>query len=255
MGETGGWDASWAVQPVLPFDTPQLQEKNGAIYTKPWVVELMLDLAGYTPSANLVDACAVEPAAGDGAFLVPMARRLVATCRRQQRPIRDCCPSLLGCELEEASAAQARASLTTCLLAEGILGADVAALVHCWVRTANYLLDAPRIPPADFVIGNPPYIRLEDMDDTLAAIYRAAYRTMVGRADLYIAFFEAALRQLKAGGVCAFICADRWMLNQYGAELRRFITASFAVETVVEMHNAAAFADEVSAYPAIVVTQ
>jgi hypothetical protein len=61
------------------------------------------------------------------------------------------------------------------------------------------------------------------------------------------------LRQLKAGGVCAFICADRWMLNQYGAELRRFITASFVVETVVEMHNAPAFADEVSAYPAIVV--
>jgi hypothetical protein len=253
MGETVGWDASWAVQPGLPFDTPQIQEKNGAIYTKPWVVELMLDLAGYTPSANLVDACAVEPAAGDGAFLVPMARRLVAACRRQQRPIRDCCPSLLAFELDEASAVQARTSLTTCLLAEGIPGADVAGLVHCWVRTANYLLDVPQLPPADFVIGNPPYIRLEDMDDTLAAIYRAAYRTMVGRADLYIAFFEAALRQLKAGGICAFICADRWMLNQYGAELRRFITASFAVETVVEMHNAPAFADEVSAYPAIIV--
>jgi hypothetical protein len=60
---------------------------------------------------------------------------------------------------------------------------------------------------------------------------------MVGRADLYIAFFEAALRQLKAGGVCAFVCADRWMLNHYGAERRRFITASCAVETVVEMHK------------------
>jgi adenine-specific DNA-methyltransferase len=253
MGETVGWDASWAVQLGLPFDTPQIQEKNGAIYTKPWVVELMLDLAGYSQDANLVDACAVEPAAGDGAFLVPMARRLVAACNQQQRPIRDCCPSLRAFELDEASAAQARTRLTACLLAEGIPRADVAALVQCWVRTANYLLDAPQLPPADFVIGNPPYIRLEDMDDTLAAIYRAGYRTMVGRADLYIAFFEAALRQLKAGGVCAFICADRWMLNQYGAELRRFITASFAVEVVLEMHNVPAFADEVSAYPAIVV--
>ena len=28
--------------------------------------------------------------------------------------------------------------------------------------------------------------------------------------------FEAALRQLKVGGGCAFICADRWMSNQYG---------------------------------------
>jgi hypothetical protein len=67
---------------------------------------------------------------------------------------------------------------------------------------------------------------------------------MVGRADLYI-----ALRQLKAGGVYACICADRWMLTQYSAERRRFITASCAVD------NAPAFADEVSAYPGIVVTQ
>jgi adenine-specific DNA-methyltransferase len=47
------------------------------------------------------------------------------------------------------------------------------------------------------------------MDDTRAAIYRAAYRTMIGWADLCIAFFEAALRQFKAGAVRAFTCADR----------------------------------------------
>src|SRR5256714_989462 len=252
VGETV-WDTSWVVQIRLPFDIPQIQEKNGAIFTKPWVVELMLDLAGYTQDADLVDAWAGEPAAGDGAFIVPMAQRLVAACRRQQRPVLDCLSSLRAFELGEASAAQARANLTACLLAEGIARADVETLVQHWIQTGNYLLDAPHLSPADFVIGNPPYIRLEDMEDAIAATYRAAYRTMVGRADIYIAFFEAALRQLKPGGVCAFICADRWMLNQYGAELRRFITASFAMETIVKMHNAGAFADEVSAYPAIVV--
>ncbi|MDP9364722.1 MAG: SAM-dependent methyltransferase, partial [Chloroflexota bacterium] len=52
---------------------------------------------------------------------------------------------------------------------------------------------------------------------------------------------------------CAFICADRWMLNQYGAELRRLVTSSYAVETVIELHRADAFEDAVSAYPAITV--
>src|SRR5262249_11370659 len=80
-----------------------------------------------------------------------------------------------------------------------------------------------------------------------------AFPTMRGRADLYIAFFEASLRQLKERGVCAFICADRWMRNQYGAELRRLVTREFSVETVVEMHDAHAFHAEVDAYPAITV--
>ena len=49
----------------------------GAIYTRPWTVELILDLAGYHPEADLVGALAVEPAAGDGAFLMPMVERLL----------------------------------------------------------------------------------------------------------------------------------------------------------------------------------
>jgi hypothetical protein len=106
---------------------------------------------------------------------------------------------------------------------------------------------------ADFVIGNPPYVRLEDIPQEIAAIYREAYPTMRGRADLYIAFFEAALRTLREGGVCGFICADRWMRNQYGSELRELVTSAFGVEVVIEMHKADAFDDEVDAYPAITV--
>jgi hypothetical protein len=41
------------------------------------------------------------------------------------------------------------------------------------------------------------------------------------------------------------------MRNQYGAELRGLITSAFAVDVVIEMHNADAFHDEVDAYPAI----
>ncbi len=114
-------------------------------------------------------------------------------------------------------------------------------------------LDAPKLPHADFVIGNPPYIRPEDLDAKTMARYRGLYKTMVARADLYVAFYEAALKQLKPGGVCAYICADRWMLNQYGAELRRLVTSGFGVEAVIEMHQADAFELEVSAYPAITV--
>jgi adenine-specific DNA-methyltransferase len=106
---------------------------------------------------------------------------------------------------------------------------------------------------SDFVVGNPPYVRLEDIPVSVADFYRKSFVTMRGRADLYVAFFEAALRQLNEGGVCAFICADRWMRNQYGAGLRELVTSGFSVDTVIEMHRADAFHDEVDAYPAITV--
>ncbi len=243
-------------QTFLPFryvPSGPLAESKGVVYTKSWVVDLLLDLAGYGDRMNLVDALAVEPAAGEGAFLVAMARRLAASCVRQGRPLSDCESSLIAYELDDASAETARWAVADALLAAGVGMPAASKLAACWIRTGDYLIDAPRLPRADFVIGNPPYVRLEDMPVEVAGLYRETYPTMRGRADLYVGFFEAGLRQLKDGGVCGFICADRWMLNQYGAELRRLVTGGFGVETIVEMHNADAFDDEVSAYPAITI--
>jgi adenine-specific DNA-methyltransferase len=232
--------------PAVPLET------KGVVYTKRWVVELLLDLAGYRPENNLVDATAVEPAAGEGAFLGPMIERLLESCRQFGRQLSECRDSLIAFELDEESAGRARILATDILLRNGVKRGLADSLSKGWIRTGDYLFEAVSME-ADFVIGNPPYVRLEDIPEETATLYRDAYPTMRGRADLYVAFFEAGLRQLKEGGVCAFICADRWMRNQYGGELRELVTSAFSVDVVIEMHNADAFHDEVDAYPAITV--
>jgi adenine-specific DNA-methyltransferase len=58
-------------QSMLPLNDPRPSpalEAKGVVYTKSWVVDLLLELAGYSAQSNLVDAIAVEPAAGEGAF-------------------------------------------------------------------------------------------------------------------------------------------------------------------------------------------
>ena len=239
------------LSPARPSQLATLESK-GVVYTKRWVVELLLDLAGYTADNNLVDAVAVEPAAGDGAFLGPMIERLATSCRALKRPLSDCAHSLVAFELDEASAARARALAIAVLMKLEVKRHAAERLAEAWVKTGDYLFDTTTLE-ADFVIGNPPYVRLEDIQEETASYYRDAYPTMRGRADLYIAFFEAALRQLKENGACAFICADRWMRNQYGADLRDMVTSGYSVDVVIEMHNADAFHDEVDAYPAITV--
>ena len=253
--ETQARDSSM-YQPLLPIRYPRparVVEPKGVVYTKPWAVEFLLDLAGYDPREDLVDALAIEPAAGEGAFLAPMAVRLVDSCRRRGRPLRECADSLIAYDLDEESTIVARRAVVGALTGVGVDEAAAEGLAIGWVRAGDYLLESSSLPRADFVIGNPPYIRLENIPPETAGLYRGTYPTMRGRADVYVAFFEAALRQLNPSGVCAYLCADRWMLNQYGAELRRLVTGGFAVEAVVEMHEADPFDDDVSAYPAITV--
>jgi len=244
-----------------------VESSVGAVYTRAWVVELLLDLAGYVAPRNLVDARAVEPSAGEGAFLLPMAARLLDSCRIQQRPWLDCLNSLRAYDIDAVALRQCRRKLFQLLAAVGVSDTDAEVLLHAWLVEADYLLFVGQTTPSaarppqlfdeaapagvDFVLGNPPYVRVESIPEPQNLQYRQLFPTMRGRADLYVGFYEAALRQLHPGGVCAFICADRWMVNQYGESLRRYITESFAVETLLEMHQTAAFEEEVNAYPAI----
>lgn len=244
-----------------------VESSVGAVYTRAWVVELLLDLAGYTTPRNLVEARAVEPSVGEGAFLVPMATRLLDSCRSQRRPWLDCLDSLRAYDVDAVALRQCRRKLLPLLQAADVSDTDAEVLLNAWLVEADYLLLVGRTTPStgrppqlfegeatagvDFVLGNPPYVRVENIPEPQNTQYRQLFPTMRGRADLYVGFYEAALRQLNPGGVCAFICADRWMMNQYGETLRRYISEHFAVETLLEMHQTAAFEEEVSAYPAI----
>ena len=169
----------------LGFSRPPLpEESRGVVYTKAWVVELLLDLAEYRSESNLVDAFAIEPAAGEGAFLLAMARRLVASCKRQGRPMMDCLRSLVAYEIDGQSSKTARISVAEALVALEVKREVAHELAETWVKTGDYLFEAPRLPGADFVVGNPPYIRLEDMPAETAGFYRSSYTTMQGRADI-----------------------------------------------------------------------
>lgn len=252
-GRDGYVSQALSIEATIESRPSSPREKNGVVYTRAWVVDLMLDLAGYTADQDLQPLLVMEPAAGDGRFVLEIVRRLVESCRRFDRPIETARDSLIAYELDQQSSSDCRTAIMRLLKVPGVTDETACSLAETWVRAGDYLLDQHKLPRADVVVGNPPYIRLEDIPVDQAKTYRARFPTMVGRADLYVAFYEAALKQLKPSGVCCYICADRWMLNQYGAQLRRLITSRYAVETVIEVHKADAFHSEVSAYPAITV--
>jgi adenine-specific DNA-methyltransferase len=225
----------------------------GVVYTKPWMVALILDLAGYTADRHLGEMVAVEPSAGDGAFLEEMVRRLVASCQQHGMPLGETSESIRAYEISPDAVLRAVELVAQTLINLNVPARLASSLARSWIKETDFLEASLGFPVADFVVGNPPYIRLEDIPAAKASFYRS-FSAMRGRADIYIAFYQAALQQLKPGGVCAFICADRWMLNDYGSGLRELITTQgYSVRTVIEAHDVAAFESEVSAYPAVTV--
>lgn len=230
-----------------------LQEavEHGEVFTRAWVVELILDLLGYTVDKDLCDLRLVEPACGGGAFLTVISSRISASCRAHGRPVVDAVDAVRAFDLLGRNVERSRALVTETLREEGWDPEDARKVATAWVEQGDYLLQPDAGHRADYVVGNPPYIRLEDVPDDRMAAYRRACSTMGGRADVYVGFYEVALRSLNRGGRLGFICADRWMRNQYGRRLRQLVTQHFSMDLALVLHDVDAFDDQVAAYPAI----
>ena len=75
----------------------------------------------------------------------------------------------------------------------------------------------------DIVIGNPPYIQLQNDGGKLAKLYADCnYKTFARTGDIYCLFYERGHQLLKPNGHLCYITSNKWMRAGYGEETRDF---------------------------------
>lgn len=229
-------------------------EERGAVFTRREVVDFVLDLSGYTADRPLHRMRLLEPSFGRGDFLMPAVDRLMAEWRAAGTPdpLASLADAIRGVELHRASFARTAAGVTERLMGEGLSAREAEGLTGRWLVQGDFLL-CDLDGKFDVVVGNPPYVRQELIPDALMAEYRARYRTIYDRADIYVPFIERSLDLLAQAGQCGFICSDRWMKNRYGGPLRALVANGHHLKTYVDMVDTPAFHSNVVAYPAITV--
>lgn len=224
-------------------------DERGAVYTKPEIVEFILDLAGYESCRPLHQMRLLEPSFGDGQFLFAVVRRLLAAVKFSGETA-DLINCIRAVEVHRDTFDAVKAQLDLVLAQSGMGQGERERLISAWLISADFLLH-PIQCSFDVVVGNPPYVRQESIPSALLARYRKLYGTLYDRADLYVPFLERSLSLLAEGGQLAVICADRWTKNKYGGRLRSMVSNGFHLRAYVDMTDTPAFDTDVIAYLAI----
>lgn len=231
-------------------------KERGAVFTRPEVVNFILDLVGYTIDKPLHKQRMLEPSCGEGDFLLQAIQRLLTAWKQQSGlemgDMQTLSHAVHAVEVHEESYIKVCSAVYQLLISEGIDHSFAQLLLRHWVRQDDYLL-CEIDGDFEYVVGNPPYVRQESLPPHLVSHYRTLYTTFYDRADIYIPFIERSLRLLSPEGKLGFICADRWMKNRYGGPLRKYVSSGYSLDTYVNMTDTPAFYQEVSAYPAITV--
>ena len=238
---------------------PEERHKYGQFYTRVEVVDLINSFCILTGDAKVLD-----PACGGGTFLVrAYARKKILA---ENRSHRDLLTDVYGIDVSQFAA-----HLTTMNLATRDLVED-----ENYPRVGrsdffNVLPDSPfvrlpqklkteglgtkyqiiAIPPLDAVIGNPPYVRQEDIPRSKKKskdggpevgtkefysrrVEQIASAKLSGRSDLHCYFWPHATTFLKPNGMLGFITSSQWLDVEYGFHLQRWLLQNFEILAVME---------------------
>lgn len=216
---------------------------HGMVLTKPIVVETMLDRVGYTQNHDLRDITVIEPSAGDGAFAIKIIERLYDSSLKFDFSFQKALSNLIFFELDRGMGVLLRDRI------ESTLHKYATFVPGGLIRIEDFLLS--KSDKCDLIIGNPPYVRHENIPEEQKELYRSQFSTFRHRSDLYIGFYEKGLRLLKEDGALSFICSNRWLKNQYGERLRSLIQLNYSLEEIIDLEETCPFEEDVIAYPAI----
>jgi hypothetical protein len=100
----------------------------------------------------------------------------------------------------------------------------------------------------DVIIGNPPYIRQEEIKEQKPHL-QANFVTYSGTADLYVFFVERGFEILKDKGQFSYIMPNKWMQAGYGKALRNYFLET-QLQAIIDFGDLQVF-EEATTYPCI----
>lgn len=277
-------------QGYLPADE---RKRLGEFYTPKEVIEYILDAVGYKPDNELRGKKILDPSCGSGSFLVEATQRLMERYRRAgfnfndpynaKQIIEGCIDSIYGLDIHPFASFIAEMNLLFQLMdlyntlrqhdryyelprlhiyrTDSLAPSETIELTGFLDNSRRKMLveetkgaDKIKGIKFDYLVGNPPYVRIEKIPEEKRDYYKQKYQSAKGRFDLYMLFIERGLEWLEKNGKLAFIASNRFMKTDTGMKLRELITQSYKIEQIVDFGDISLF-EAATNYPCIFVLQ
>jgi SAM-dependent methyltransferase len=231
--------------PLEPARSRDERRALGAYYTPPEIVRVVVDRVLGPLLARAAAPRVLDPACGGGEFLMEVHRRL--RLRYRDEPLTT---AICGVDLDPAAVR----------LARGRLAAEHRPMDR---RADKCILLGDALDPRllqvesfDAVLGNPPYMSIRQLARSWPRArideLRAQYAAARGNFDLYALFLERAVALLRPGGRCGLIVPNKWATADYARPCRELLLNQTAMECVLDLTGAGAFAGA-AVYPQVLV--
>lgn len=93
----------------------------------------------------------------------------------------------------------------------------------------------------DVVIGNPPYVRVQNLNYHDIDYYKKHKQTAFKRVDISTLFFELSYEIVNTNGILGFITSNQFQSTEYGQEIRNYINANYNIYKIIDFGDLPVF--------------
>ncbi len=145
-------------------------------------------------------------------------------------------PKLSPKEEEEAFASYGRIRALRKKLDDALSGREYQNAFEWRFEFPEVLDDEGDFLGFDCIIGNPPYIRQEQIKDLKPLLEKQYQNFYNSTADIYTYFFALSFHLLKEKGFSAFITSNKYARAKYGAKLREWLLKKTTIASYMELN-------------------
>ncbi|MBU4692801.1 SAM-dependent methyltransferase [Mycoplasma sp. CSL7491-lung] len=206
----------------------------GKVYTPPHIVDLILNQAKYNNS-KILKKHIIDNSCGDGAFLIEIVKRYCLEYYKKFKSYNGIEQELEtyihGIEIDLSERNKCIGRLNKVINNLGIENIK-------WDIINDNTLNVEKYNnKMDYVIGNPPYVRIHNLKNNYEAIKKMNF-SKNGMTDLFIVFYELGMNMLNDKGILSYITPSSIINSKAGSEFRKYIVNNQMFESFINLkHN------------------
>ncbi len=233
------------------------RKKSGSERTPDEIIKYMLDIIGYDEAVSYARTI-IDPACGTGTFIKQIIERFIdglyvneITGAYKEK--------LLEHKLIRAyDTKPSNVFVTKIVMISSLIKRNL-------IREMNDVLDLVRKLPiycqdflcmgdkSDYIIGNPPYIRLQNLSIEYRDFIKDNFVSATGRFDIFTCFLEKSDKLLNENGRMCLITSNKYLTANYGVGIREYLSKTGHVRKLVDLYDTKFFGAAV--LPAIIMCE
>lgn len=232
------------------------RKKSGSERTPNDIISYMLDLIGYN-GQDILAKTITDPACGTGTFVAQITNRIIDVTSENEmsglanRFINN--KYIIAYDTKPSNVFVTKIVIVTLLLYRRCVS-NITDVIRLMNNLPVYCSDYLTIHDmTDYIIGNPPYIRLQNLSNESRNYIKNNYLSATGRFDIYTCFLENGDKNLKPSGKMCLITSNKFLTANYGVGIRHYLASLGHVRKIVDLYDTKFFGAAV--LPAITVCE